>query len=94
MANKLLKRVETEKTHKMGENGVYVFLAPVKLRRDDIKSVVEKSFSVKVSDVRTLIMPDEVKSFRGKSGRLNRYKKAYVKLADGAKIDFGNVEGK
>ena len=94
MANKGFKRLETEKTHKMSEGGVYVFLMPIGMRKDDIKSSVEKSFSVKVSDVRTLIMPDKLKSFRGKSGRLNRYKKAYIKLADGMKIDFGSVANK
>ena len=94
MANKEFKRLETEKTHKMSEDGVYVFLMPIGMRKESIKSSVEKSFSVKVSDVRTLIMPDKLKSFRGKGGCLNRYKKAYIKLADGEKIDFGSVANK
>ena len=61
----------------------------------EIKKDVETVFGVKVVDVRTTNCPVKNKSFRGNAGRMSQYKKAYVLVANGMKIDFGEkVEAK
>ena len=73
------------------ENGVYSFIVPVCSKKNDIKVEVEKLFGVKVTDVRTVVRPKKNKTFRGNSGEIGGYKKAYVKVANGLKIDFENI---
>lgn len=88
----LAKQVKTEKSHKMQDVGVYVFLFPKNTRKDDIKKSIEKQYSVKVDFVNTVILPRKVKSFRGVQGVVSGCKKAYVKLAHGMKIEFDSVD--
>ena len=90
MNNRIVKQVNTEKTYKLQESGVYCFLFPKNLRQNAIKSLIEKQYSVKVDDVRIVNLPRKEKSFRGVAGVLSQYKKAYIKLARGMKIE---VEG-
>ena len=90
MSNLILKSVNTEKTYKLQENNIYVFLFPRNIRKDAIKLEVEKQYSVKVDNVRTVVLPRKNKSFRGQVGTLSQYKKAYVKVAKGMKIDLDN----
>ena len=90
MKNRIVKQMNTEKTHKMQENGVYVFLFPKCTRKYDVKTLIEKQYSVKVDSVNIVNLPRRVKSFRGTSGVLSQYKKAYIKVARGMRIETGN----
>ncbi len=92
MNNLVVKTVNTEKAYKLRESNVYVFLFPIDLRKDEIKREIEKSYSVKVDEVRTVVLPKKNKTFRGVRGCLSRYKKTYVKVANGMKIDIDNVD--
>ena len=83
----VIKQVNTEKTYKFKDTGVYVFLFPKSFRKDKIKKEVETKYSVKVDAVRTVVLPKKEKSFRGVKGYLTQYKKAYVKVAKGMRID-------
>lgn len=87
----LAKQVKTEKSHKMQDTGVYVFLFPKNTRKDDIKKSIEKQFSVKVEFVNTINLPRKVRNFRGAQGVVPGCKKAYVRLAHGMKIEFDTV---
>ena len=91
MSNFIVKQVNTEKTYKLQEQNIYVFLFPKTARKDAIKKSIEEKFSVKVDDVKTIILPRKEKSFRGVSGTLTQYKKAYSRVAKGMKI---NIEDK
>ena len=95
MSDKIVKRVNTEKTHKMLDNNVYVFLFQKNLRKHEIKSIIEKKYSVKVDSVNVVNVPKKMKSFRGTVGVLSSYKKAYIKVARGMKIEIeDNIKGK
>ncbi len=86
----IIKQLNTEKTHTLLEKGIYAFYVNKKSRKEDIKKEVEIIFGVKVVDVNILVRPKKEASFRGKTGLLSQYKKAYVKVANGMKIDFEN----
>jgi len=95
VSNEIVKRVNTEKTHKMLDDNVYVFLFQKNIRKHEIKSIVEKKYSVKVDSVNVVNIPKKIKSFRGTVGVLSRYKKAYIKVTRGMKIEVeDNNKGK
>jgi len=54
----------------------------------EIKSSVEKIFSVKVASVNTILLKGKTKRFKGILGRRNDTKKAIVTLAPGNTIDL------
>jgi large subunit ribosomal protein L23 len=58
----------------------------------EIRQAVEKIFEVKVESVRTLVQDGKMKRFGGRMGRRNHWKKAYVSLAAGQKIEIGEGE--
>lgn len=70
-----------------GENQ-YLFEVALKANKVEIKKAVETLFSVKVSDVNTLIVRGKTKRMgRGTVQRRN-WKKAIVTLKDGETIEF------
>ena len=56
--------------------------------KTQIKQVIEKKFGVKVASVNTLNVVTKKRRVGKYSGRTNAYKKAYVKLMEGSKIEF------
>jgi large subunit ribosomal protein L23 len=62
-----------------------------RVRRDatkpDIKAAVELMFEVKVADVNVVNVAGKKKRFGQRLGRRQDFKKAYVRLAPGQKID-------
>jgi large subunit ribosomal protein L23 len=62
-----------------------------RVRRDatkpDIKAAVELMFEVKVSDVNVVNVAGKKKRFGQRAGRRQDFKKAYVRLAPGQKIE-------
>lgn len=88
MTARIVKQLNTEKTHKLNESSVYVFLVSKDSRKQEIKNIIEKVFGVKVVNVNTINTPKKVKSFRGQQGFKNNYKKAYITLEKGAKIEI------
>jgi large subunit ribosomal protein L23 len=79
----------TEKTVNNMESGnVYTFKVKPQATKNQLKSVVEQFFNVKVLKVRTVNVLGKIKNFKQKSGRCQDWKKAYVTLPEGAKIDF------
>ena len=88
----LLSPVITEKSATVGATGRTVTIkVDPRASKDEIRKAVERVFSVKVDGVRTCSFLGKVKrSMRG-NGRRAGYKKAYVTLAEGSKIEL--VEG-
>ncbi len=84
----VIRPVVTERTTELGEEqNAYTFLVSKDANKIEIRHAIERLFSVKVADVRTL-------NYRGKWRRVGRslgrrpsYKKAIVKLAAGERID-------
>ena len=77
----------TEKATMASEANAVVFEVAMDASKPEIKSAVESLFNVKVKAVNTSITKGKVKRFRGKPGRRNDVKKAYVTLEDGSAID-------
>ena len=90
----VLKRpVVTEKMTAQSEKmGRYGFIVDAEANKLEIKSAVEKMYSVNVESVRTMRYAGKRKSRFTKSGviagRKNNFKKAIVQLKKGETIDF------
>jgi large subunit ribosomal protein L23 len=65
-----------------------VFSVPVDANKLEVKSSIEKIFSVKVVSVNTILLKGKVKRFKGVLGRRSNTKKAIVTLAPGNTIDL------
>ena len=77
----------TEKATMASEANAVVFEVAMDASKPEIKSAVESLFNVKVKAVNTSITKGKVKRFRGRPGRRNDVKKAYVTLEDANAID-------
>ncbi len=84
----LLAPVITEKSQKLAADNVYVFKVLKSANKTQIKQAIEKKFGVKVASVNTLNVVTKKRRVGKYSGRTNAYKKAYVKLMEGSKIEF------
>jgi len=88
----LLRPVVTEKSATLGAGGVtVVFKVDPRADKEEIRGAVERVFSVKVEKVRTCRFLGKTKRTARSIGKRAGYKKAYVTLAEGSKIDL--VEG-
>ncbi len=90
------KPVVTEKSTALKEDfNRYVFRVDVKANKRQIKKAVEELFEVKVKDVRTAVIRGKRSVVMNRKGRFEGYrpnwKKAYVTLAEGDKIDIFEV---
>ena len=85
----ILGPVVSEKSTAAGESGTHVFRVRSDASKDEVRKAVEQIFEVKVESVRTLRMIGKAKRFGGRLGRRNHWKKAYVSLAPGEKIELG-----
>lgn len=79
----------TEKTQSlMNEQNVYVFKVDKKANKTQLKQVIESKFGVKVDKITTLNTKPKAKRVGKFSGLTTPYKKAYVKLMEGSKIEY------
>src|SRR6476661_1079721 len=82
----------TEKAYGLSQSNIYVFNVPLTANKNDIKASVEAQYSVKVTNVKTIVQAGKSVRFnRGKGkypGKTTRTdsKKAYVTLAEGDSI--------
>ncbi len=90
----IVKPLVTEKMTKVSEKfeSRYGFVVEKDASKDEIKKAVEELYDVTVVKINTLVAPAKRKSRYTKagviSGRVPSYKKAFVTLAEGEKIDF------
>jgi large subunit ribosomal protein L23 len=77
----------TEKATLASESNAVVFEVHKDATKPSIKAAVEALFGVKVKAVNTLNTMGKVKRFKGRPGRRNDVKKAYVTLEAGYAID-------
>jgi len=85
---KILKRpVISEKSFSAAENGKYVFVVDSRANKIEIAKAIEKLFKVTVIDVTTVVMKGKVKRVGRKFGKRSDFKKAYVTVKDGDKIE-------
>jgi large subunit ribosomal protein L23 len=85
----IVKPLITEKALKLGEaNAWYVFKVDLKSNKNQIKQALESFYDVKVVDLKTSVTAGKVKRTAKGAKKSTSWKKAYVKLADGQKIEF------
>ena len=84
----ILSPLVTEKSTQMSEYNKIVFSVPLGASKFDVKSSIEKIFSVKVKSVNTILLKGKVKRFKGVLGKRSDTKKAIVTLAAGNTIDL------
>ncbi len=89
----LIKPIITEKAERLSESlNQYSFVVNKDANKVEIKSAIEKMYSVNVSAVNTITMPSKAKNRNTRSGvlkgRKSSYKKAIITLAKGEEIDF------
>ena|SRR3989338_6295734 len=83
------KPLVTEKaTQLTAEFNQYVFEVDVAANRHEIRKAIEDLYKVKVEKVRTLIVRGKIKNFRQHAGKRPNWKKAYVTLKEGNKIEL------
>ena len=78
----------SEKSTFVSQFNHYVFKVSIDSKKHEIKSAIEKIFSVKVVSVNTLIHKGKKKRFKGKIGKRIDIKKAYIKLEKDNTIDI------
>ena len=84
----ILNPLVTEKSTQMSEYNKVVFSVPLGASKFDVKSSIEKIFSVKVKSVNTILLKGKLKRFKGVLGKRSDTKKAIVTLAAGNTIDL------
>lgn len=84
----ILNPIVTEKATQLSEYNKVVFAVPTNATKLEVKSSVEKIFSVKVETVNTILLKGKTKRFKGILGQRSNLKKAIVTLAPGNTIDF------
>lgn len=85
----LIKPLLTEKSSIQTENtNRYVFKVQLKANKYQVKDAVEKMFDVKVVDVKTAVLPGKVKRAGRSVKKSSSWKKAYVKIQDGQKLEL------
>ncbi len=70
----------------------YVFEVMSCATKPDVKSAVELMFKTKVAAVRIVNVKTKPKRFGQIQGRSKAWKKAYVTLMEGQKIDFAGAQ--
>ena len=84
----ILKPLVTEKSSLLSEYNKMVFSVPINATKLEVKSSIEKIFSVKVKSVNTIFLKGKFKRFKGVLGKRSNTKKAIVTLAPGNTIDL------
>jgi large subunit ribosomal protein L23 len=73
-------RLKTLKTQNLAKKKQYVFLVDKKLKKEQIKSIIEEIYNVTVISVNTCILPIKFKKVNKYLGKKTCFKKAYVKI--------------
>ena len=84
----ILNPLVTEKSTQLSEFNKIVFSVPITATKLEVKSSIEKIFSVKVKAVNTILVKGKEKRFKGVLGKRSNTKKAIVTLAAGNTIDL------
>jgi large subunit ribosomal protein L23 len=84
----LLSPRVTEKSAMVGLHRQYVFKVINGASKPEIKQAIELLFAVKVEAVQTSQVKSKARRFGQIQGRRKGWKKAYVKLAEGYKIEL------
>lgn len=83
----------TEKSVRLtGKNNQIAFRVLRDATKSELKTAIEKLFSVIVVSVRTVNVKGKEKKFKQMSGQRSDWKKAYIRLAEGHDINLANFQ--
>ena len=89
LINVLIAPHVSEKSARIADQGgQYVFRVRTDATKPEIRAAVEFMFTVKVDTVRVVNVMGKNKRFGRSEGRRSDWKKAYVTLTEGARIEF------
>ena len=88
LSNILTKPHITEKATFSSENSVYVFKIDPKATKDDVERSFKEKYKISPVKVRTVTIPAKNVFVKGKRGIKSGYKKAYIYLKKGEKIEI------
>lgn len=89
LENVLIKPLMTEKTSiTTDKTNRYSFIVRRDANKNQIRQAVEKYFDVKVERITTAVLPGKLKRSGKSIKKTPSYKKAYVKVQEGQKIEF------
>lgn len=77
----------TEKSLSLQESGVLVVQTSIKVSKNQLKQVFREYFGFVPERINSLRQNGKAKRFKGREGKRASYKKFYVKMPEGAKID-------
>ena len=77
----------TEKSTMLSETNAVVFRVAPKASKPEIKAAIEALFTVKVTNVNTIVTKGKTKRWKGKPYQRSDMKKAIITLAEGQTID-------
>ena len=83
-----LPRITEKGTRLKEKNNVLTFEVKADANKVHVRKAIEGIFKVKVSDVTTVNIPGKRKRMGAREGRRSDWKKAYVTLKPGEKIDM------
>jgi len=83
-----LPRITEKGTRLKEKNNVLTFEVKADANKVQVRKAIEGIFKVKVSDVTTVNIPGKRKRMGAREGRRSDWKKAYVTLKAGEKIDM------
>ncbi len=77
----------TEKSLALQENGVVVIQTSPRMSKNSLKEVLREYFGFIPLKINSMRVNGKVKKFKGIQGKRDNYKKFYVTLPEGAKIE-------
>ena len=80
--------IHSEKGSRLEGMGCYQFRVTPQATKVDIKRAVEKIYKVKVKSVNTMVVHGKMKRVRMQLGKKPDWKKAFVQLTEGQKIEI------
>ena len=84
----IIAPVITEKAAIQAEANIYTFKVAKSANKIEIKKAIEEAFGVKVVKINTANTKSKAKRVGRYTGKTKTYKKAYITLADGEKIEL------
>jgi large subunit ribosomal protein L23 len=89
LTNVIIKPLVTEKSsHQSATRNAYAFQVHVDANKPQIKQAVEKLYSVKVADVRTMSRKGKPRRTRTGMSKTSDWKRAIVVLDEGSRIEL------
>ena len=86
--DKILSPIVTEKSTNLSEQNKIIFKVPFKANKKNLKKNIEKIFKVNVTKINIINKKSRVKITRGKTVKINGFKKAIITLKKGQNIDL------